>query len=138
MTTHRELRERHLGGFEGGTHETYLREVADSGQDKFTFAGRGCESLLQVVARARTAWEQIVIPAAKEGTVLVSAHGLFNRVLLCNLLGRDARQMFDLEQENTCVNIIELGEDGREKVTLINCVAHLADDQIQRRGVTSY
>jgi probable phosphoglycerate mutase len=135
---HQELRERCLGGFEGGPVASFIEARKASDIDELEFSARGSESLIAVDARARKAWNEIILPVAEQGLVLVSSHGLFNRVLLSYILGRGLRQIYELEQENTCVNIIERDDQGALQIPLINCTSHLKEDELNRRGVTQY
>jgi probable phosphoglycerate mutase len=56
--------------------------------------------------------------------LLVVAHGGVNRVLLLDALGLGLQGLGRLEQDPACLNVIDLGPDGRTVVRLLNHTAH--------------
>lgn len=138
ITLHPELRERYLGPFEGSPVDEYARARDAAGGDPLSYSFGGSESLYALRERAIQAWREVIEPVALVEPVIVSAHGLFNRVLLAWLLGYELSRAFELEQENTCVNLIDVAADGRPTVTLLNCTAHLPSELSSHRGKTNY
>jgi broad specificity phosphatase PhoE len=61
----------------------------------------------------------------KNQTVLLVAHSIFNKALLTGVLGKHTDLMDEIDQKNTCVNIIEIREDKKHVVHLMNCIKHL-------------
>ncbi len=57
--------------------------------------------------------------------VVIVAHGGVNRVLMCKLLGMDLQNLFCLQQDYTCVNLIDSYLDGQKVLRYINCTCHL-------------
>lgn len=144
------LRERNLGDFEGRPIDDYLIHLKESNSDRFTHAPVDGESIAEVEIRAKQFLASL-LPLHSQETVLISAHGLYNRALLNFLLGRSLDRIFELEQENTCVNILQRTTASQAGATvaavelpsvlqiqLINCTQHLSDDLLERRGVTNY
>jgi probable phosphoglycerate mutase len=52
--------------------------------------------------------------------LLVVAHGVVNRVLLCRLLNAGLSALGNLEQDAGCLNVLDLDETGRCLVRLVN------------------
>ena len=87
----------------------------------------GGESLEDVQKRA---WSVIlrIVRAHPKGNVLVVAHGLTNRAILCKALEMDLEEFRRVDQDTATKNIIEFHYDGGEErivVTLLNDVCHL-------------
>ncbi len=81
------------------------------------------ESLDEVRARTMAALEDIA--ARHEGeTVLVVAHQVVNKVLVCAMLGLDNSRFWRMQQDNGCLNIFDY-EDGDFTAVLINDTCHL-------------
>ncbi len=125
------LREISHGSWEGLTrHEVEERfpgEYAAWEEDPFTFAPDGAESGVAVLARALPAIRQIV--TAHEGqSVLVVSHKATIRLVLCGLLGIDARGYRDrLDQSPACLNVLDFKDPVRARLTLFNDTSHYDD-----------
>jgi broad specificity phosphatase PhoE len=125
------LREISHGSWEGLTrHEVEDRfpgEYAAWEEDPFTFAPEGAESGVAVLARALPAIRQIV--TAHEGhSVLVVSHKATIRLVLCGLLGIDARGYRDrLDQSPACLNVLDFKDPVRARLTLFNDTSHYDD-----------
>lgn len=104
-----ELREILLGEWEGLTRadlqERYPREWEARGKDIGGYRPPGGESFADVQERAFAALEQIA--ARHSGDVLVVAHAGVNRVILCRLLAMDIDNLFELEQDYACLNLLK-------------------------------
>jgi len=61
----------------------------------------------------------------KNQSILIIAHAYFNKALLSWVQRKDISAMKDIEQKNTCVNIIEIREDKKHRIHLLNCIKHL-------------
>ena len=57
--------------------------------------------------------------------MLVVAHGGFNRVLACLLMKKPLKDVLDIKQDNTCVNVADVTSRGKVKIFLLNCTEHL-------------
>lgn len=104
----------------------YAEEYAAWEEDPFTFAPEGGESGIAVMARALPAVRDIVL--AHEGErVLVVSHKATIRLVICVLLGLDARNYRDrLDQSPCCLNILDFKDPVRARLTLLNDVSHYA------------
>jgi probable phosphoglycerate mutase len=128
VVTRAELREVSHGHWEGKTRaevETaYPREYARWESDPFSFAPEGGETGLAVTARALPALLEIVA-AHPEGQVLIVSHKATIRLLVCALLGFDARSYRDrLDQSPACLNILDFRDLTRARLTLFNDTSH--------------
>lgn len=119
------LRERHFGRWEGMSLEEiaqrYPEEFGNWARDPLRFSPVGGESTFEVRDRAVSALEEI-LSRHEEGAIAVVAHGGINRVVLCHVLGIPLENIFLIEQDHACVNIIEFGE-GHRLVRLLNGVS---------------
>lgn len=126
-----ELREISHGPWEGLTRrevETrFPGEYAAWEADPFTYAPPGAESGVAVLARALPVIRDIV--TAHEGqTVLVVSHKATIRLVLCSLLGIDARGYRDrLDQSPACLNVLDFKGPVHARLTLFNDISHYTD-----------
>jgi alpha-ribazole phosphatase/probable phosphoglycerate mutase len=106
-----ELREMHFGDWEGMTleqiRELFPQELKKRQEDliNFKIPGRG-ESIAQFEHRVMAALDNIRSQHRGHDIALV-VHGGVNRVILCNALGLDLRNMFRINQDYGCLNIID-------------------------------
>jgi broad specificity phosphatase PhoE len=95
-------------------------------QDPFAFAPARGESGASVMARALPVLREIVV-AHEGGYVAVISHKATIRLLLCALLGIDARGYRDrLDQAPACLNVLEFKDPVRARLMLYNDVSHYA------------
>jgi broad specificity phosphatase PhoE len=125
------LREIHHGRWEQMTRaeveRTFPEEYATWEADPFTFAPKGGESGISVMARALPALRSIVVAHAGK-PVLVVSHKATIRLLISSLLGFDARGYRDrLDQNPCCLNILDFKDPVRARLMLFNDVSHYAD-----------
>jgi probable phosphoglycerate mutase len=122
------LREIDHGHWEGlrrsEVEERFGPEYAMWEQDPFTFAPKGGESGVAVLARALPAIREIV--SAHQGArILVVSHKATIRLLLCSLLGIDARGYRDrLDQAPACLNVVDFSDPVRARLMLFNDTSH--------------
>ena len=132
------LREISHGSWEGLTRreveERFPKEYAAWEEDPFTFAPAGAESGVAVLARALPAIRQIV--TAHEGqTILAVSHKATIRLVLCGLLGIDARGYGDrLDQSPACLNVLDFKDSVRARLTLFNDTSHYDDRPRESRN----
>lgn len=108
------LKERSFGKWEGLS----INEIVSLYPDDFErwrlnpaeFSPPEGESTVEVSKRVSEALKRI-LKAHKNSQIFITAHGGINRVILCNLLGMPLENIFRIEQEFACVNIIEFYED---------------------------
>ncbi len=123
-----ELREIRHGHWEELTrHEVedrFAEEYAAWEADPFTFAPRGGESGVAVLARALPLIREIV--SARPGArSLVVSHKATIRLVLSSLLGIDARGYRDrLDQAPACLNVLEFRDPARARLMLFNDTSH--------------
>jgi probable phosphoglycerate mutase len=105
----------------------YPEEYAAWQEDPFTFAPQGGESGLMVIARALPVIREIVVSHIGQ-TVAVVSHKATIRLILCILLGIDARGYRDrLDQSPACLNILDFKDPVRARLMLFNDVSHYVD-----------
>lgn len=122
------LREIDHGRWEGLTRREveaqFPEEYASWEEDPFTFAPEGGESGLSVMARALPILRTLVLKHPGQ-TIAVVSHKATLRLLLCSLLGIDARGYRDrLDQAPACLNIIDFKDAVRARLMLYNDTSH--------------
>jgi broad specificity phosphatase PhoE len=126
-----ELREISHGPWEGLTRSEvearFSGEYAAWEADPFTYAPPGAESGVAVLARALPVIREIV--TAHEGqTVVVVSHKATIRLVLCSLLGIDARGYRDrLDQSPACLNVLDFKGPVHARLILFNDISHYTD-----------
>jgi broad specificity phosphatase PhoE len=125
-----ELREIAHGHWEGLTRAEAERrfpgEVAAWEEDPFTFAPEGGESGLSVLARALPVIRGIV-ERHQGRQVLVVSHKATLRLVLCSLLGIEAKGYRDrLDQSPACLNVVDFRDPVRARLMLFNDTSHYA------------
>ena len=123
-----DLREIDHGLWEGKRHKEvesqYATDYTAWDADPFMAPPPGGESGLQVLARALPALRKIVIDHAGK-TVLVVSHKATNRLLLCSLLGIDARLYREkITQDLACLNVLIFKTPSSVRVGLMNDISH--------------
>ena len=124
------LREISHGHWEGmrrcDVEARFGEEYAAWEADPFTFAPQGGESGVAVLARALPVLREIVA-AHPGGRVLVVSHKATLRLVLCSLLGIDARGYRDrLDQAPACLNVLDFKDPVRARLMLFNDTSHYA------------
>lgn len=118
---HRELREVSLGEWDGQPRQAvaacWAGEFAARGRGIQDYRPPGGESFADCLARALPAWESIT--AGDDAAVAIVGHAGINRLLMCRLLGLPVAELFRLEQDYGCINVIERDGAGI-RVKLIN------------------
>ncbi|MDI6864589.1 histidine phosphatase family protein [Thermodesulfovibrio yellowstonii] len=118
------LKERNFGTWEGlsinDIVSLYPEEFERWRRDPLRFCPPQGESTIQVSKRASDALKEI-LKNHNGSQIFITAHGGINRVILCNILGMPLENIFRIEQEFACVNIIEFYES-QPVVKLINGV----------------
>lgn len=125
------LREIHHGHWETMRRsevETQFPEEYEAWQqDPFTFSPQDGESGVMVMARALPVIREIVLGHVGQ-TVAVVSHKATIRLILCGLLGIDARGYRDrLDQSPACLNILDFKDPVRARLMLFNDVSHYLD-----------
>lgn len=128
ITTDPGLREIDHGRWEQLTRreveQRFPEEYANWEADPFTFAPEGGESGLSVMARALPVLRRIVV-AYTGKTVAVVSHKATIRLVLCSLLGIDARGYRDrLDQSPACLNALDFKDPVRARLVVYNDTSH--------------
>lgn len=126
-----ELREIAHGHWEGLTRaeaeQRFPAEIAAWEEDPFTFAPQGGESGVSVLARALPVIREIV-ERHQGRQVLVVSHKATLRLVLCSLLGIDAKGYRDrLDQSPACLNVVDFRDPVRARLMLFNDTSHYAN-----------
>lgn len=124
------FREIDHGHWEGLTRsevvERYPAEAAAWDADPFTFAPEDGEAGVAVMARALPALRRVV-EAHLGHTVVVVSHKATVRLVLCALLGIDARGYRDrLDQSPACLNALDFRDPVHARLVSFNDVSHYA------------
>ncbi len=122
------LREISHGRWEAHTRREveakYCDEYASWEEDPFTFAPEGGESGVSVMARALPVIRDIIVHHDKKSVAVIS-HKATIRLILCSLLGIDARGYRDrLDQAPACLNIIDFKDPVRARLVTYNDTSH--------------
>ncbi|MEO5360431.1 MAG: histidine phosphatase family protein [Nitrospirota bacterium] len=121
------LRERHFGQWEGMTFDEIKAVSSEAftnwANDPLTFSPIGGESTKEVSLRVTPVFKKIVNDN-KDETIAIAAHGGVNRVILCDVLGIPLTNIFRVEQDFACLNIIDF-YDSVPVVKLMNYVTEL-------------
>lgn len=116
------LRERNFGIWEGMSfdeiREKYPREFDAWAGNPLKFSPMEGESTLEVRERVIGVFEKI-IGNHNSGCIAIVAHGGVNRIILCHILGIPLENIFSIEQDYGCLNIIEFW-DKYPVVKLVN------------------
>jgi broad specificity phosphatase PhoE len=104
----------------------FPEEYSNWEADPFTFAPEAGESGLSVMARALPVLRRIVVAHAGK-TVAVVSHKATIRLVLCSLLGIDARGYRDrLDQSPACLNALDFKDPVRARLVVYNDTSHYA------------
>ncbi|HSM71739.1 MAG TPA: histidine phosphatase family protein [Anaerolineales bacterium] len=125
------LQEISHGHWEGLTREEVEERHGDEYEaweaDPFTFAPKGGESGISVLARALPIIREVV-DTHKDKNILVVSHKATIRLIISSLLGFDVRGYRDrLDQSPACLNILDFKDPVRARLMLFNDISHYAD-----------
>jgi broad specificity phosphatase PhoE len=84
----------------------------------------GGESTGDVNTRMRSGLDQLLLESNKHHIAIVG-HGRSNRVLLASLLYDDPLKHQYIQQGNTCINVLDVDEEGVWTPQIINYVEHI-------------
>jgi alpha-ribazole phosphatase/probable phosphoglycerate mutase len=118
-----ELRERSFGRWEGMSFEEiseeYPGEFEKWKEDPLRFSPPEGESTLEVKERTLSVVNGLFKRHQGE-TFSIVAHGGVNRIILCHFMGLPLENIFRIDQDYGCLNIIEIYEDGFPVIKLLN------------------
>jgi probable phosphoglycerate mutase len=99
-------------------------------EDPYTFAPRGGETGVQVVARALPVVREVVTAHPGESVLIVS-HKATIRLIIASLLGFDARGYRDrLDQSPASLTVLDFKGPVRARLMLFNDVSHYAAEPL--------
>ncbi len=132
------LREIHHGHWEGMTRaeveSQFSEEYTAWEEDPYTFAPRGGENGVSVIARALPVIREIVVQHPGEN-VLVVSHKATLRLLISSVLGFDGRGYRDrLDQSPACLNVLDFKDVVHARLMLFNDVSHYMDHPARSGG----
>jgi probable phosphoglycerate mutase len=106
--------------------QRFPQEYENWEADPFTFAPEGGESGLSVMARALPVVRRIVVDNSGK-TVAIVSHKATIRLVLCSLLGIDARGYRDrLDLSPACLNVLDFKDPVRVRLVVYNDTSHYA------------
>lgn len=118
-----QLRELHAGDWEGLTWEELQRLYPSEWQarlnDIVNYRMPGGESFRDAADRVLPELHRLLTAHPGQNVALV-AHGGVNRIILLAALGASLQQVFCLEQDYACINVIDYFADGYRTVRLVN------------------
>jgi broad specificity phosphatase PhoE len=117
----KELREKHLGEFEGKRKDEVGWDAKSLTASKLPEDGESMESFLQ---RVRGFLDKIISEYNRD-TVLFVCHGGVSKTLISHILGKDISQIERIE--NTSVSLFEIDENMGHSIISFNCVEHLSE-----------
>lgn len=127
-----ELKEISFGIWEGLTseevnslyHETY--SLWKTNPEKVII--EGAETLKEVQNRILSGTYKL-IEQNKDKNILLVSHGTSIKALILGLLGIDLSFYTKIKLDNTCLNIIDIKDDGKIILVLLNDTCHLRSDK---------
>ncbi len=117
------LRERNFGKWEGMSFDeidaAYPNDFKAWATNPLHFSPIGGESTQQVSDRVLPIVQGLAA-RHKDETFIIVAHGGVNRTTLCHYMGLSLNNIFRIEQQYSCVNVIEIHDDGVAVIKLLN------------------
>lgn len=138
---HSDLREMNFGDFEGKQLDSlkdgykHVNDAWANGDVDKKWPGGG-ESPVDVASRARKALRDLgCLVGGDHGVrhVALVTHGRFNKIILADLLGMGLHQCGTIQQDNCCINVIDIDPTAQIDATdacrqvALNIVDHLQD-----------
>lgn len=118
------LKERSFGAWEGMSIDEIISKYPEDFErwrkNPAKYSPPGGESTIEVSKRAKKAIN-IILEKYRGFQVFIIAHGGINRVIICNVLNIPLENIFKIDQDFACVNIIEFHEN-QPSLRLLNGV----------------
>jgi broad specificity phosphatase PhoE len=125
VETMEEIRTRKMGELEGKPKELLKEYAAKRNVPDYLYRpANGGESFEDVYVRAKKAYDNI-ISKYKGKTVLVVAHKGFNRAFLAVASHIPMSEAAHLEQDNCCLNVLEVDKFRSARMVVFNDTTHL-------------
>ena len=85
----------------------------------------GGESTLDVATRAMQGLHTLFADFPTAQTICVVGHGRTNKILLAALLYDDILAIDEIQQDNTCINVLDMDSKGKWTVHVMNSMDHM-------------
>lgn len=126
INTVKSLREINLGDWEGlefaEVQQRWPDEFEIRGQNIIHYRTPGGESFLELYSRVIAFFKDLMsIPVRN---ILIVSHAGVNRIIIAHALGMPLNNIFRIEQDYGCLNIMKCRE-GEQKIMLLNCIYKL-------------
>lgn len=124
-----EWREMNFGSWEGKTfteiEERFPEKVSTFfGDPSHPIIPEG-ESGIEFQKRVLTGFEKVLDMGREAENWLIATHGGSIRIIICEVLGLPLKEMWELEQGNTAVNILNISSGGKMDFETLNDLSHL-------------
>ena len=90
-----------------------------------TIAFPGGESAAMVAERATASFFSMLEQFPHHQHIAVVCHSRLNRILISNAFLKDVKQFPHVKQGNSCINAIDIHEDGTTDIKLLNFIDHV-------------
>ena len=90
----------------------------------------GGESTAQVKSRAINAVNDLLKQYPNEKHLAIVSHGRTNKVLIAAMM--DSKEINKIRQSNTCINVIDVDDEGKFTIRILNYIDHVKDNVIER------
>ncbi len=115
------LRERKFGIYEKRPRSVVEKDREKSGHPFHSWKPKGGESYVDMHKRVKKFLKKL---NHKNQTIVIVSHGGMNRVFIVELKKLGVENCHKIEQDNTCVNIINV-KNGKGRLSRYNCTKHL-------------
>lgn len=123
----KELREQGYGFYEGKHKDEFLKARDISKKQFHQFKPEGGESIIEVQKRIKKFYYGLINKHENE-TILLVTHGNAIASLLLYLFKKplsNFEEFIKHHPQNTAITILEIDENNRHKVNLLNCTKHI-------------
>ena len=110
--------------------KTIRKEIKENSD--MVYPGGG-ESEAQVEARAVNALRDVLEQYKDQRHIAIVSHGRTNKILLAALIAtKGLGKSSKILQSNTCINVIDIDDEGRFSIQVLNYIEHVKDNVIIR------
>lgn len=124
-----EWREMNFGAWEGKTFSEVEKRFPEKVSTFFADPSHPIipqgESGLEFQKRVLTGFEKVLQMGKEAENWLIATHGGSIRIIICEVLGMPLKTMWEIEQGNTAVNILNISSSGKMDFEVLNDTSHL-------------